>query len=538
MSASTSKSPELSGRLQTWQRRATIALGVVVALNIAAFLIRAGFVMLAGPYASTTGFEEFCLYNIWKAAHGFPVYEWPQRDQYMMSFYNVGFYYTYAGWAKLWHASGPELVAATRLLSPIFAVFGMWIQVRLLRRLLPQRDRGTEAWIWRLSFLVWFGTAFNAWTTLSARPDVPAVACALAGFALALHAQESGRSWHWIASSLVFSAAWSFKQSAVWILVGTVLHLLIARAGWRALLALCGPFVVLAAACFALGSAEYRYNLTQVPRILAWLPAQSAPLFAQALVLNFFFFAFALKGWLQLARGWSAQPQSWRAMAVASVPPLVMGFAQLALRGSSTNNMLEGFVMVSLLGSACWLRAETSEANMNHLRWIALGACSLAAMAPLPAVQLANAARGITYVRVQNVSIGNVIKLNRDQLARRERFAEWLKTLPKPLWTRDAMFEMPWFATDDQYPAFVLNFQFEDDAKEKHVMVGEGFAEWILKRHFACLLLPESDSLAGAAQRAGYVSSTIPTEFASLPSEFGSDGPAPLLWSRPPIVPR
>lgn len=523
-----------------WRRAAWVVGGGVVALNVAALAVRGWFVAVSGPYAATTGFEEFCLYNIWKVAHGFPAYEWPQRENYLLSFYNLGFYHVYAWWTKLWRADGAAIVAHSRWLSAIFAVFGMWVQAHLLRRMVPGLGRAGVAAAWGLALLVWLGTGFNAWTPLSARPDIPAVAFALAGFAAALRARESERGdWWWLGSSLLFFAAWSFKQSTVWILTGTVLLAWWTRAGWGALARVAGPFAALAGLVMVSGSEAYRYNLSEVPRILAWLPSQSLKLLAQAVVPNAFFFVFAAWAWCELARARRSmvpprQPERgearWWAAGVVALPPMVAGSIQLAIHGSSTNNILEGFVMVALLGGAAWLRRIHGEAPAGRALFV--GTLALAAMIPLPLIQLGFAARGVSYVEVQGSSLGNLTKGNAAQLDQRRRFAAWLATLPKPLWTRDAMLQMPWFATDGRYPAFVLNHQFESDARAKGVLEGAGFAEWIKRRHFAALLLDADDPLAVFARAAGYVEGPVPSGFDPLATEFGGYWRAPRLFTR------
>jgi hypothetical protein len=185
--------------------------------------------------------------------------------------------------------------------------------------------------------------------------------------------------------------------------------------------------------------------------------------------------------------------------------------------------------MVALLGSAQWLKLVGST-DRSVARVV--GTLCLLTMIPLPVTQLVRAAQGVPFTTAWGVSIGNLTKLNAGQLEQRRRFAAWVETLPKPLWIRDAMLQMPWFATNGQYPGFVLNEQFEADAAAKGVLEGAGFAEWIRRRHFACLLLTGDDSLAETARAAGYVEAPLPSGFAGLPSEFGIDRPAPRLWLR------
>jgi len=519
---------------ESWRRFALTGLVLVVVLNVAAFAVRAQFVTVSGAYAATTGFEEFCLYNIWKVAHGLPLYEWPQKEHYLLTSYNAGFYHCYAAWAKLWRADGEALVACVRWLTPLFGGLGMFVQVHLIERVAP-RGRSSRAWIWGLSFLTWFGTSFVAWGPLTARPDIPAAAFALAGFALALRAQETRRPGWWLTSSVMFFVAWSFKQSVVWIFAGTLLQAFRARAGWASLLRLAGPFGALALAGVAGADAAYRYNIFSVPGVYRWFPWQPLGLLAKAAMPNLFFCGFggwAL--WRGLARGAVVRDgvpgARWRAMAGVAILPLAVGVVQLALHGSSTNNILEGWIMIATLGAVAWLQCWERAPDRRAL---AAGAILLLTMAPLPVVQLALAARGVPNTEIRGVSIGNLTKLNAAQLAQRRQFADWMRTLPKPLWMRDAMLQLPWFATDDRYPAFPLDYEFEADALRKGVLEGDGFAGWIRRRYFACLLLRPDDRLLRVAHEAGYVEAMLPEGFQPLATEFGLARPAPRLLLRP-----
>lgn len=507
------------------QHRVMLAVGAtLIVLNVLAAAVRLGFVIWSGPFAATTGFEEFCLYNIWKAAHGLPVYEWPQRDHYLLSFYNTGFYHGYGWWARLWGADGAGLVVSTRLLTTLAAIAGIVLHVRCLRRVAPTAA-GAPMWTWGLATVAWVGTSFIAWMPFSARPDVPAVALALAGFLAAESARERQSARHWLLASLLFFAAWSCKQSVVWIFAGTFAFALWSRAGWRALALLAGPFAALSGALLIGGGEMYRYNLMEVPRIFGWLPGQSVRLLAQAIALNLFFFALAIAAVVRRRRRQEGTDPRARertlALVFAAVPALVAGTMQLALRGSATNNLFEGFIVVALLGTAAWIHALADPAAT---RTRLVGTIGLTLMLPLPTAQLALTLRGETYRMVQGVSVGNLIKLTPSQLAQRRDYAAWLDRQPKPRWLRDAMLQLPWFATGGAYPAFVLNHQFETDARDKGVLVGDGFAEWIAHRHFATLVLDGDDPLASAARLAGYQEQALPAEFAATPSEFGLPG--------------
>lgn len=517
-------------------RRCAFAVLVVLGLlNAAAFAVRLHFVIESGPYATTTGFEEFNLYHLWKVAHGHPLFEWPQKEHYILTHYNGAFYHAYAWWVKLWRADGEDLVMCARLLTPLFAMAGVVLQAHLLRRLTPERGAGDEGWRWGLAFLTWFGPAFGGWWILSVRADVPAVVFSLGGFAVALQGLEGGRTRSWVLSSLLFFAAWGFKQYVVWLFVGTLLMALVLRVPSRHRIALVLPFGALVLAALA-GSGEiYRYSILVSPGIYPFFPTQLTQMLVVAVGLNLFFWI--LGGWASFAAwgGDAGAGRLWRATTIALLPPLAMGLVQVAPPGSNINNMLESFVVVALLAGAAWLR-WWNERNRRRL-W--LGTAILLTMIPLPVLHLALAAHDVPLVQIRGVSLGNLIKLSESQLEQRRRFAAWMRTLPKPLWIRDGMLQQPWFATADTYPAFLVDMDFENAAWDRLMLEGEGFAEWIKRRHFAAVIVSPHDWLRRIALRAGYEEVPVPAEFSRFPNEFGRDleGPVLLLRSDGPPAP-
>ena len=518
---------------------ALASLSVLILLNVVALGVRVWFVGQAGAFAGTSGFEEFSLYNTWKVMHGLTLYEWPQKDHYLLTSYNTGFYHVYAAWGELWGADGEQLVPCLRWLTLVFGVGGVCVQAHLLRVFVPPSAR---RWVWisGVSFLTWFGTTFSAWCPLTARPDIPAVALALAGFTLAMHARETRRDWLWIVSSLLFVAAWSFKQSVVWIFAGTVLAVLTFGFRWRGLVGLVAPFGILTLLMVWFSGAEYRYNVFAVPGIYRWFPKQSFALLGQAVALNLFLWGFGAwacreglrDGWRSFVRWGLRRGAISRLtfMVLAAVPAVIMGTCQMALHGSNTNNIMEGFVMISLLAGVAWMRFWQSDESRRSL---AVGVILLVSMMPLPIVQLVQAAKGTPNTEVRGVSIGNLTKLNSDQLTQRRRFAEWLRGQPKPLWIRDAMLQLPWFSTDNQFPSLLLDYEFEADASAKRVLDGAGFSDWIRRRYFACLLLKPNDWLLRVALRSGYVVAPLPEEFKPyFASEYGINRLAPILLIR------
>lgn len=72
----------------------------------------------------------------------------------------------------------------------------------------------------------------------------------------------------------------------------------------------------------------------------------------------------------------------------------------------------------------------------------------------------------------------------------------------------------------------------EADARRRGLL-DDGFASWIRRREFACLLLRPGDRLFAVARRSGYREAALPDGFGPLlATEFGLDRPAPLLLVR------
>lgn len=502
-----------------------------------AFGVRLWFVIASGPYAATTGFEEFCLYNIWKAAHGLPLYEWPQRSPFLLTSYNVGFYTVYGGWTHAFGALNEGLVVCTRALTLLLAVVAWALQVSLVRRAADPKS-WSLSWVAGLCFVFWFGVSVGPWMVVTARPDVGAVALALAGLTMVFRASERGRWIEWALASLLFFGAWSFKQSVVWIFAGVMLHAAWTRLRWAHVAALIVPFVLLGTAAIWAGGETYRYNVFIVPGIYRWFPRQSFGLLAKLVLLNPFIWviggATLVRCWREIVASPPSLPDATRErmLAIVALPPLGFGAAQLALHGSGGNNILEGAVLVAILAIATWLRWWNDQAVRVR---ILLGAALLLTLLPFPIIHLIQAARGIPNTEIHKMSIGNATKLNLAQLEQRKRFSAWMQTLPKPIWIRDAMLQMPWFATDNRYPAHPLDPEFMDDAWAKQIIEDGGFPGLIRQKRFAALLLrPDIDAgFIRTARGAGYIEASVPAEFSPLATEYGLSRAGPRLFLRP-----
>ncbi len=324
-------------------------LGLATALSLTLCIARC--LALSSPLDlfSTSGGEGIAVYTVWKAAHGYPVYQMPGVGLYDSAFYNFLFYKGYGAFAALLGVDGERLLIATRLLTCCSGLLGAFAQWRVLGLLLPGPFSGRERWVLAtMVALTWYGASFMNWWLVSARPDVPAVACAMLGLWLALIALRRGAPWLAALAALPFYGAWALKQSVVWTLTGAV------AGGWSVRAR--RPALVLAvvtgaafAATLALGGATYRYDTLYLPSLNPIVPRDSFTRFHQLLPPLLLFWLFALlPALLAVARRrWPAAPavlagqgaeeaRAQRVVALAGVIAVLMGVVAIGKEGSGT----------------------------------------------------------------------------------------------------------------------------------------------------------------------------------------------------------
>src|SRR6187551_2258254 len=70
----------------------------------------------------TEGREGPSIYAIWRVVHGAPLYEWPDREPYSVTFMNFGFYQAYGAVARLSGAGDEALLWVGRLFTLLGAL--------------------------------------------------------------------------------------------------------------------------------------------------------------------------------------------------------------------------------------------------------------------------------------------------------------------------------------------------------------------------------------------------------------------------------
>jgi hypothetical protein len=213
----------------------------------------------------TTGLEEEALFSIWKVSEHQPVYADSFQIPYAISYFNWLFYtgYGLVGTLalKVLGLDSGWLPTVARFLT-LFLTFacglGFWM-VAQEGRLWP------EGWSGLQKVCVAAIAAFNplfGFLIFTARPDVAALFCELAGLALTLRYLRTQRRLLLAAATIVLFCAWSFKQTSVLVVSGICLWFLLNRrfSEFRLVSVISGALYL---TTFLIGGQNYFYAVVQ-----------------------------------------------------------------------------------------------------------------------------------------------------------------------------------------------------------------------------------------------------------------------------------
>jgi hypothetical protein len=488
-------------RVSPFTAASVALLALLLAATLIVFGIRLQSVIRQGDLRETSGCEVSDIYSIWKARHGAPLYERPDKDPYSLTAYNAGFYYTYAAALRLLQVPDEKSLLGARLITLLAAMIGAWGQWILIRRLTISRTALARFVTLAVVVVTWFG-AVVSWWSLSVRPDLAGVA--MITWALAILARQPRRAslWRLLSASLLFTAAWTFKHSLVSTLGGCCLFMLLKRE-YRAIVALIIPMALIAGAMVFFGSDAYRFILFQIHRDVPFNWRAGPIHMAGILVIGGWYWALPLIVFLS-----GAAPRAWPQRdggddARTSDAALLVGcaagagflFALLAMSkdGADRNHVFESLVAsASLSGAALINLMQQPRRERTRLLSVASTLLLFAMLMP-PLAQLA----GVS-------AAGRIRLLTPDEEQRALELRRIAIAAPKPLYARDPMLSLPWIATNNQYPAFVLD---EGYAYLPTVLARTEkplLRHRILSHTFASLLLPIDDLLYPVALEAGY----------------------------------
>jgi len=409
------------------------AVLLFVVLNLAVFLLRLISVWRYGALFATSGGEPITIYSIWKAVHHYTVYEWPQSFPFSITAYNYLFYAIYSFFLRLVGASGAGIMTWGRLLTPVFAVAGAIAQWKLVQAHLHLRGARS---LLSLIFAVglWFCASIVRYWALSMRPDLAAIALVMIALWLIVRQPRFG----FVYAGVFFYLAWSFKQSVVMSLAAVGLFLLVHKR-WRDLSMLATVFAVLAAATIFLESSAYRFNLFIATRNISWSLAWALQIAPKSLLANLYWILAPLA--LLLAAGARRVDHTVRMFTMILAVALAGGLAGMTKAGAWDNYLLEAFVAGSTL-----LQIAVFSAPARLASALVLFGCVQ------PAIQLAAPQSGTQRHALGTVEIATAAEYA-DAVALRDRLAP----LKKPIFTTNEIFSLPWFSTDNRFPALVID---------------------------------------------------------------------------------
>lgn len=474
------------------------------------FLFAILFLQLRGialhyEYYVTTGCESFCVYDIWNVQGGHPLYAWPNKDFYQLTIYNFAFYYLYAKALNLLHAHGAQIMLYGRYLTAGFAFCGLLIQSWLLWFLTAGfRTRAVKTAIFLIAFCTWFNSYFPGYYDVSVRPDILAAVLSTLGLCFFMrYAASGGMRWICIAAA-AWAAAWCFKQSDVFCIFGAGVYLVVFRK-WRAAMVLSLTFWIPVGLVLALGSAAYRWNILAAATANGLDFFKGLRKFLTGALLSLFTWMFVATLPLYLRRVMREDPgpklkglrervrPGGELAPVAALAFIVLfggafSFVALTKNGATLNHMYDIFVAATTLSFVLALRLAAMLPAGSARRFSAAACAALLSMCAFPAAQLAMH------------RTGPIVRATEADMAQKERFSLFLKSLKKPLFINDEVYSLPWFSTDNQYPAV----KWEGDDAQTRGMVSGGLDALIKKHWFSTLYVPADSSLQGEAVAAGY----------------------------------
>ncbi|MFZ1086606.1 MAG: glycosyltransferase family 87 protein [Terracidiphilus sp.] len=496
---------------RTLTRRRAAALCAFFALNLIVYLIRIVSVWRYGSLFCPTAAESPMIDSVWRVMHHRTLYPWPFAPPFSLTLYNFLFYDVYAAVLNLIGAVNGGILTWGRQLTVLFALAGALAQWRLVRGLLHLRNSASAL---SLAFAVglWLCTSLIKYWALVIRPDV--AAAALVMIALWMVARQPRFCFAY--AGVLLYLAWAFKQSVVLTLVALCLWLALNKR-WRDLALVAGVFAVLVAVTLLLGTPEYRFSILVAPRMvngfafgMRWI-LHTLGTGLTAVALNLFWVAAPLvliksiKPVILSEASWGSQRQVFVAgvgersrrtcvffsgvgaenlnriislLTVVFAVALIVGLAGMGKVGATSNYLFDAFIA----GSTLLQIAVFTVPGRLVTALLFLGCVQ-------PAVQIAGVAVGYHHQgKRDRVSIATAV-----EFAQASALRDRLALMPKPIFTTDEAFQLPWISTDGGAAAFTFDPNFQDAARSRDQ---NGGVEGMLQRgEIPTVVLAPSDQV-------------------------------------------
>ncbi len=456
-------------------------LAIIVTVALAGLRVQsAEATAVGGAVPQTSGCEIESAFNIWRAAHGQPVYGDSSRVPFAGTYFNWLFYSSYGAIVRAFAAADDtaQLYRLARQLTLLGALFGTAVFTGLLVRVNRSAGGSRIAFAAAMGVAMFFGV-LPGWWVITARPDIWGLALEAAGLVWFL-------AWHRrvppgavLGAAVFFYLAWSFKQTFVAGPAAVGLFL-VSHRSWRdtvLLVAFMG--VAIGLTMFVMGP-SYRFGLSETVAATGFnLSVGRGNAASAAWKLLWLLLALPLV-WISRADLFARENRSLRQDAfqvglLGTISSLAIFVPSASKVGAATNYYFSPALMLTLAVSAALA------VNPPKERYVLPSALVLLAL-PL-AVLLGFAGR---------------THLTDDAAALAQRWAVW-KDRPSPRFSSDLSLNMP--QPGDSSPAFILGFNYEADRARGRVFEANGIGGLIETGYFASLLLPSNtrDSYDGGS---------------------------------------
>jgi hypothetical protein len=460
---------------RTIPRCRAVAIVAFFALNLIVYLIRIVSVWRYGSLFCPTAAESPMIDSVWRAMNHRTLYPWPFAPPFSLTLYNYLFYHFYAAVLGLIGAVDSGILTWGRQLTVVFALAGALAQWRLVCGLLALRGASSGL---SLAFALglWLCTSLIKYWALVIRPDMAAAALVM----ITLWVIARQPRFCFACAGLLLYLAWAFKQSVVLTLVALCLWLAWQKRG-RDLAPVASVFAALVAVTLLAGSPQYSFSILLAPTMVEgfsfgpkWI-LHTLGSGLTAIGLNLFWVAapfllsksnsFVILSEARRIRrtcvsispptGWESTPLSSievkSLLTIVFAVALTLGLAGMGKAGATSNYLFEAFVAGSTL-----LQIAVFTVPGRLVTALVLFGCVQ------PAVQIAGAAIGFHHQgKHDRVPIATAAEFTQ-AAALRDRLA----TLPKPIFTTDEAFQLPWISSGGA-PAFTFDPNFQAAARSR-----------------------------------------------------------------------
>lgn len=445
-----------------------VCFALIAALAVCRFAAIHESAGIAPGTAQNTGCEEESFFAVWRAARGQEIYADTLKLPFASAYFNWLFYRSYGAAVKpvIDRQGDASLPFAGRLVTLSGALLGSGVLAWLFTRILRGQPLAIRGLGVALALCVYFGT-LPGWWAFSVRPDLWALAlegCAVAVFLTFYRTRPTLAT---LAATVVFYAAWSFKQNFVGALGAMLIFLLLQR-DWRRAALTSAVSVALWASTFYLLGPRYLESIRSSTHADFFLEqgfglAKHAAfkllplLIATPLVIS------ALRARRKEAAAPTLPSDALLLGAVGTVLCLALAFPSSCKGGAASNYYFAPLLMLSLVVCAAL-------ATSRALAWPA-------AIAGVLALTLAAPFTG----RFGTLTL----RPNALELAQRWQV---FQTQPEPRFSYDVRLMVPWLAPKS--PPIVLAFNYDWDRLHGRVFESGGIGGLLDKGYFDSTLLP------------------------------------------------